>query len=188
MDWVTSLIAGSYDTGHAEIVFRFSLAIVLGAVIGLERELRDHPAGLRTHILVALAASLFTIITFELFHELTSASSDSRADPIRVIEAVTAGVSFLAAGTIIQSRGEVSGLTTGAAMWLAGAVGVACGLGYYLTEKRVSYSISQYPPQLRRKVKRAKVPRTLHQRVRRSCLGTSSSQPMDVKLNGITGA
>ena len=131
MDWVTSLIAGSYDTGHAEIVFRFSLAIVLGAVIGLERELRDHPAGLRTHILVALAASLFTIITFELFHELTSASSDSRADPIRVIEAATAGVSFLAAGTIIQSRGEVSGLTTGAAMWLAGAVGVACGLGYY---------------------------------------------------------
>lgn len=131
MDWAVSLIAGSYDTGHAEIVFRFFLAIVLGAVIGLERELRDHPAGLRTHILVSLAASLFTIITFELFHDLRSGSGDSQADPIRVIEAVTAGVSFLAAGTIIQARGKVSGLTTGAAMWLAGAVGVACGLGYY---------------------------------------------------------
>ena len=95
MDWVTSLIAGSYDTGHAEIVFRFSLAIVLGAVIGLERELRDHPAGLRTHILVALAASLFTIITFELFHELTSASSDSRADPIHEVPSLSRLVSWL---------------------------------------------------------------------------------------------
>ena len=53
------------------------------------------------------------------------------ADPIRVIEAVTAGVAFLAAGAIIQARGQVKGLTTGAAMWLAGAVGVACGAGYY---------------------------------------------------------
>jgi putative Mg2+ transporter-C (MgtC) family protein len=78
-------------------------------------------------MLVALAAALFTILTFEIYHALKSAS----ADPIRIIEAVTAGVAFLAAGSIIQSRRGVQGLTTGAAMWMAGALGVCCGAGYY---------------------------------------------------------
>jgi putative Mg2+ transporter-C (MgtC) family protein len=82
-------------------------------------------------MLTALAAAVFTIITFELVHYARSLNPDGPADPIRVIEAVTAGVAFLAAGAIIQARGQVQGLTTGAAMWLAGAVGVACGGGYY---------------------------------------------------------
>ena len=82
-------------------------------------------------MLVALAAAVFTLITLELLQETRSAQEQGRADPIRVIEAVTAGVAFLAAGAIIQARGQVQGITTGAAMWLAGAVGVACGGGYY---------------------------------------------------------
>jgi putative Mg2+ transporter-C (MgtC) family protein len=82
-------------------------------------------------MLVALAAALFTLITFELFYEARSDTNPGPADPIRIIEAVTAGVAFLAAGAIIQARGQVQGLTTGAAMWLAGAVGVASGAGYY---------------------------------------------------------
>lgn len=132
MNWSELFPAGSYVTNEAEIIVRLVLAIVLGGSIGLERELRDHPAGLRTHMLTALAAAVFTILTLELFHQLDRMSGENRSDPIRIVEAVTAGVSFLAAGTIIQSRGQVAGLTTGAAMWLAGAIGVACGLGFYL--------------------------------------------------------
>lgn len=67
----------------------------------------------------------------ELHHQFAGDDGAKTADPVRIIEAVTAGVAFLAAGAIIQSRGNVQGLTTGANMWLAGALGVACGAGYY---------------------------------------------------------
>ncbi len=115
-----------------EILIRFTLASLFGMAIGLEREIRNRAAGMRTHMLVSLAAAAFTVITFELFREVIEHGQAGNADPIRVIEAVTAGVAFLAAGSIIQSRGTVRGLTTGAGMWLAGAVGVACGGGFYV--------------------------------------------------------
>ncbi|SEO02501.1 putative Mg2+ transporter-C (MgtC) family protein [Salinihabitans flavidus] len=112
------------------VVLRLLMAIVLGGLIGWERESRNKPAGLRTHILISLAASLFTLIAFGMISDVSpDEQSHVRADPLRVIEAVTAGVAFLAAGAIIQSRGSVHGLTTGAGMWLAGAIGVACGSG-----------------------------------------------------------
>ncbi len=128
MGWFETLRTATPETA---IAFRLLLAAALGAVIGLEREYKARPAGLRTHMLTALAAAVFTIITFELVHYARSLNPDGPADPIRVIEAVTAGVAFLAAGAFIQARGQVHGLTTGAAMWLAGAVGVACGAGFY---------------------------------------------------------
>jgi putative Mg2+ transporter-C (MgtC) family protein len=117
---------------------RMLVAVIVGGVVGFDRELRNKPAGLRTHILISLAAATFTLITFELRHEViagseaVAGSGRTTADPIRIIEAVTAGVAFLAAGAIIRSRGSVHGLTTGANMWLAGALGVACGAGYYV--------------------------------------------------------
>ena len=114
-----------------EVLGRLTLAVVLGGAIGVDREFRNKAAGLRTHILVSLAAAIFTLITFEIFFEMAELVDDPRSDAIRIIEAVTAGVAFLAAGTIIQSRGAVQGLTTGASMWLAGAVGLACGGGFY---------------------------------------------------------
>jgi putative Mg2+ transporter-C (MgtC) family protein len=114
-----------------QALLRLVLAVIVGAAVGFDRELRSKPAGLRTHILISLAAALFTLITIELRIEFASDGSRTTADPIRIIEAVTAGVAFLAAGAIIQSRGSVRGLTTGANMWLAGALGVACGAGYY---------------------------------------------------------
>ena len=112
------------------IGWRLIIASLLGAVIGIEREWKSRPAGLKTHALTALAAALFTIVMLEILHAPGLGLDHVQVDPIRIIEAVTAGVAFLAAGAIIQSRGEVKGLTTGAAMWLAGAVGVAAGLGY----------------------------------------------------------
>lgn len=112
-----------------QILARLITALLLGGAIGIDREVKNRPAGLRTHMLIALAASIFAVTTLEIVGELEKRGHS--ADPIRAIEAVTAGVAFLAAGSIIQSRAQISGLTTGASMWLAGAVGVSCGFGFY---------------------------------------------------------
>ena len=82
-------------------------------------------------MLTSLAASLFTVIAINTAATLT-VEQRVVVDPIRVIEAVTAGVAFLAAGTIVSKRGHVLGITTGASMWIAGAIGVACGTGYFV--------------------------------------------------------
>lgn len=113
------------------IFIRLLIAAGLGAMIGFERGAKSGTAGLRTHILIALAAALFTTLAFEIY-EWALAGGSENADPIRAIEAVTAGIAFLGAGAIFQQRGNVQGLTTGAGMWLAGAVGVAAALGYYV--------------------------------------------------------
>jgi len=111
------------------MLIRLGIAAILGGVIGFERE-QHAAAGLRTHILIAVAACLYTLLTFEIFH-LSDVVESGRSDPIRAIEAVTAGIAFLGAGAIFRSGLTVQGLTTGAGMWLAGAVGVAAALGYY---------------------------------------------------------
>lgn len=114
------------------IAIRLLMAAIFGAMIGFEREINTAEAGLRTHILVAVAAALFTILTFEIFHTIEFGSNGPQADPIRAVEAVTAGIAFLGAGAIFRSGRNVQGLTTGAGMWLAGAVGVATALGFYV--------------------------------------------------------
>jgi putative Mg2+ transporter-C (MgtC) family protein len=122
-------------TSFPVVVARLLLATIFGAVIGFEREWRNRPAGLRTHILVCVAAATYAILTIEIIHApmfTTDALGDAvKVDPVRVVEAVTAGVAFLAAGVVIFTRGQVHGLTTGAGMWLAGAIGVASGLGLW---------------------------------------------------------
>ena len=112
-----------------QVAIRLTAAIFCGAIIGWEREAKNRPAGLRTHIRGCLAACTFTVVTLELAE--WGLARGLKGDPIRAIEAVTAGVAFLAAGTIIQSRGQVTGLTTGASLWLVGAIGVSAGTGMY---------------------------------------------------------
>ncbi|MCX7302834.1 MAG: MgtC/SapB family protein [Hyphomicrobiales bacterium] len=118
-------------TSFPVIAARLLLAAAFGAVIGFEREWRNRPAGLRTHILVCVAAATFAILTIEIVHAPMFVVERAAYDPLRVVEAVTAGVAFLAAGVVIFTKGEVHGLTTGAGMWLAGAIGVASGLGLW---------------------------------------------------------
>ena len=114
------------------IVARLLIATCLGGVLGFEREMADRPAGFRTHMMISLAAAVFAVITLEI--TALQAFSDERiqSDPLRLVEAITAGVAFLAAGTILLRRGQVQGLTTGAGMWLAGASGLSAGLGLWL--------------------------------------------------------
>jgi putative Mg2+ transporter-C (MgtC) family protein len=132
MEQLLSDLLGSTHLPPVTLAGRLLGAAILGAAIGIEREWHAHPAGLRTHILTSLAAATFTILTVEITMSSLTAGDNARADPVRIVEAVTAGVAFLAAGAIIQGRGRVHGLTTGAGMWLAGAIGVAAGLGQWL--------------------------------------------------------
>lgn len=131
MEQIAADLFAKTEIPYPVMLARMAGAIVLGAVIGAEREYRDRAAGLRTHILVALAACVFALLSVESVHMAGFSDEQVRIDPLRVIEAVTSGVAFLAAGMIVFSRGQVKGLTTGAGMWLAGAVGLAVGLGYW---------------------------------------------------------
>ncbi len=113
------------------LLLRLGGAVVLCAVIGFERETRDRPAGLRTHMLIGLAAALYSLLMLDIVSRYDSFPGMVRTDPLRIIEAVTGGVAFLAAGMIVFSQGKVHGLTTGASMWLAAAIGVATGIGLW---------------------------------------------------------
>jgi putative Mg2+ transporter-C (MgtC) family protein len=113
------------------VVARLLGAVVLCGLIGLEREVRARPAGLRTHMLVGLAAALYCLIMLEIVAEAGVYSDRIAMDPLRVLSAVTSGVAFLAAGMIIFAQGKVRGLTTGASLWLTAAVGVSAGLGMW---------------------------------------------------------
>jgi putative Mg2+ transporter-C (MgtC) family protein len=110
-------------------LLRIMAAIVLGGLIGAEREWRHKPAGLKTHILVSLAACLFFLVGRELSAIDFGTVGQMRVDPLRLIEATTAGVAFLAAGIIFTSGGRVKNITTGASLWLAGAIGLSAGAG-----------------------------------------------------------
>ena len=130
IDIIGNELSGTFSAVPAIIAgTRLTAALALGAVIGVEREHRRKPAGLRTHMLVSMAACLFILVSQQLAALPFGAEGAMRVDPLRLIEAVTAGVAFLAAGIIFTSRGEVHNITTGASMWLAGAIGLACGSG-----------------------------------------------------------
>jgi putative Mg2+ transporter-C (MgtC) family protein len=109
-----------------EMVLRLLLAAVLGAGIGYQRERAKKPAGLRTHMLIALGAALFTIVSIYGFGE--------KGDPSRVAAGVVAGIGFLGAGVIFRAmRGDLPmGLTTAASIWIVAAIGMAAGVGLYL--------------------------------------------------------
>ena len=107
---------------------RLLVAAALGAGIGLEREIHGHPAGMRTHLLVALGSSLFTVLSIHGF-----GSGDPRlTDPSRVAAQVVSGIGFLGAGAILKEGASIRGLTTAASLWAAAAVGMAAGVGDHL--------------------------------------------------------
>lgn len=121
-----------------EIGLRLLLAIVIGGVIGYERESTNSPAGFRTHILVALGATVISLIQVEMVNKsivLITAdpnlSNSLKIDMGRLGAQVVSGVGFLGAGTIIHTKGSIKGLTTAASLWVVACVGLAIGFGYY---------------------------------------------------------
>lgn len=106
---------------------RLVLSAILGGAVGYQREATDRPAGFRTHILVAVGAALFTVVSFYPF----DGSGRTATDPTRIAAQVVTGIGFLGAGRIIRRENVVIGLTTAASLWAVAAVGVAAGVGYY---------------------------------------------------------
>src|SRR2546426_10931832 len=120
------------ELGWPHVLLRLSVAAVLGGAIGMERELRERGAGLRTHLVVCVGSALFTLVSAYGFHEfLVNGGSLVRTDPTRIAAQIVSGIGFLGAGAIIRQGLSVRGLTTAASLWLVAAIGMASGAGYY---------------------------------------------------------
>lgn len=111
-------------TNIIDITLRLVVAMVLGGIIGLERDYRAKDAGFRTHFLVAIGSALFTLISMYGF-------TDGVKDTSRVAAQVVSGIGFLGAGLIVFQKNVIRGLTTAAGLWVTAAVGMACGVGLY---------------------------------------------------------
>lgn len=114
----------------SELAARLVAAALAGAAIGVERELRLKAAGLRTHTLVALGSAAFLLLATSAAHD-ARIEGESKLDVLRVLGALISGTGFLAAGVILEKRGNVHGLTTAAGLWIAAALGAAAGMGQY---------------------------------------------------------
>jgi putative Mg2+ transporter-C (MgtC) family protein len=121
------------DLSTTEALLRLLLAAALGGAIGLEREMRDHEAGFRTHLLVSLGSCAFTLISSHGWSDWTfSNTSGVVFDPTRIAAQIVTGIGFLGAGAIIVRGINVRGLTTAATLWVVAAIGMASGTGYYV--------------------------------------------------------
>jgi putative Mg2+ transporter-C (MgtC) family protein len=112
--------------GWPEVLLRLFVAAALGGAIGVERELRERQAGLRTHLVVSVGAALFTLVSAYGF-----GGFDGKVDPTRIAAQIVSGIGFLGAGAIIRQGLSVRGLTTAASLWLVAAIGMASGAGYW---------------------------------------------------------
>jgi putative Mg2+ transporter-C (MgtC) family protein len=120
------------DITVGEIAIRLVIAAALTGAVGLEREWRERAAGLRTHMLVGVGSALFTLVSAYGFNAfLTGGASVVRADPSRIAAQIVTGIGFLGAGAILRQGLTIRGLTTAAGLWVAAAIGMAVGAGYY---------------------------------------------------------
>jgi putative Mg2+ transporter-C (MgtC) family protein len=113
-----------------QIILRLVLGAILGGLIGLEREVHNRPAGLRTHVLVTVGSTLIMLVSMYGFQGLGSGGSGG--EPARLAAQVVSGIGFLGAGTIMREGNDVRGLTTAASIWVCGGIGLAIGSGYYI--------------------------------------------------------
>lgn len=108
-----------------EFLFRIIISLLLGALVGFEREITRKPAGLRTHAFVSMGACLFTISSFYLV-------GSSGIDSSRIAAGIVTGIGFIGAGSIIATKGHVKGLTTAASLWVVSAIGLMVGMGEFI--------------------------------------------------------
>jgi putative Mg2+ transporter-C (MgtC) family protein len=126
-------LADPFNLSWGETALRLVAGAGFGGVLGIEREWRGHEAGARTHMLLALGAALFGVLSVGAFGGFFAqrASTDVSMDPTRIASYVAAGIGFLGAGTIMKEGDRVRGLTTAASLWAVAAVGLASGLGFW---------------------------------------------------------
>lgn len=114
---------------YTEMAIRIGVIVLLSGLIGLDRELKHKPAGAKTHIMVGLRSTVFTIVSIYMYLHY---KGETQVDPGRIAAQVVTGIGFLGAGTIIQSGGNVIGLTTAASLWATAGIGLAVGSGMYV--------------------------------------------------------
>src|SRR3954447_5490291 len=119
-------------TLQLDLAVRMLVAAILGAAIGLEREIHEHPAGMRTHLLVALGSAIFTVLSIYGFEGVGRGSVSPSVDPTRIAAQVVSGIGFLGAGAILKYGTSIRGLTTAASLWTAAAIGMAAGAGEWV--------------------------------------------------------
>jgi putative Mg2+ transporter-C (MgtC) family protein len=117
---------------QADLAIRMLIAAVLGAAIGLEREIHEHPAGMRTHLLVSLGSAIFTVLSIYGFEGVVANGVSPSVDPTRIAAQVVSGIGFLGAGAILKYGTSIRGLTTAASLWTAAAIGMAAGAGEWV--------------------------------------------------------
>ncbi|GIO34191.1 MULTISPECIES: MgtC/SapB family protein [Paenibacillus] len=125
---------------NVHILLRLLLSMLLGGLVGLERERSNHAAGLRTHILVCMGSTLIIMLSIYGFSEFVH-EINIRIDPARLASAVITGVGFLGAGTILFTGKSITGLTTAASIWVVAAVGLAVGAGFYFASVAATFLI-----------------------------------------------
>jgi len=113
-----------------DLLLKLAIAVVLGGAIGLEREIAGKPAGLRTNILICVGAALITDVSIALV--VTEVGKAPSGDPSRIAAQIVSGIGFIGAGTIMQARGTVTGLTSAATIWVVAGIGMAVGAGLYI--------------------------------------------------------
>lgn len=134
MDYVVNLFSG--ELTWLDVVIRVAVSVLIGIAIGIERELSNHPAGMKTHALVCLGAAITTMISAEMCYSLMgneALDASSKVDMSRIASGVVSGIGFIGAGAIIKSKdgSVVTGITTAATVWISGCMGLAIGMGYF---------------------------------------------------------
>jgi putative Mg2+ transporter-C (MgtC) family protein len=114
-----------------QIIVRLAAALAAGGAIGLDREVLRKTAGLKTHMLFALACSMMAVMALDLYFTELAQGPGSNPDATRILQGIITGMSFLGAGAIIRGQHKIHGLTTGAGVWLAGGLGIVFGLGQF---------------------------------------------------------
>ena len=123
-----------------DLMLQIGLATVLGGAIGLEREFKSKPAGLRTNILICIGSVLYTHLSLAMLTASTG-TIPAGTDTTRVAAQIVTGVGFIGAGTILHARGAVVGLTSAATIWVVAAIGIALGSGYYLEGVGTTFAV-----------------------------------------------
>ncbi|MNO37475.1 putative Mg(2+) transport ATPase [compost metagenome] len=132
--------SGVWHITYWDITIRILMALLLGGVIGLEREINNHAAGFRTHILVCVGSATMMLLSIYGFGDFSS-EPNVRVDPARLAAQVITGIGFLGAGAIIRTGSYVSGLTTAASIWVVAGIGLCVGAGFYFGAVLVTFLV-----------------------------------------------
>lgn len=123
--------AGLWNISYVDLSLRIVISLLLGGLIGLEREWHNHAAGFRTHILVCVGSTMIMLLSIYGFGDFSN-EYNVRMDPARLAAQVVSGIGFLGAGAIIRNGSSISGLTTAASIWVVAAIGLCVGAGFFL--------------------------------------------------------